>query len=116
MADLKEVFSRIKETKQKQKEIRGMYKDALSQSMEYQKLLEDLDKLKIRKKEIEIGVKDEMQGDIEKLDAYRMHIKTDQEMMTDLAINQLMSGENVELVDENDQKYEPIFTVRFKKA
>ena len=93
-----------------------MYKDALSQSMEYQKLLEDLDKLKIRKKEIEISIKDEMRADIEKLDAYRMHIKTDQEMMSDLAINQLMSGETVELIDENDQKYEPVFTVRFKKA
>ena len=116
MADLKEVFNRIKETKSKQKEIRGMYKDALSQSMEYQKLLEDLDKLKIRKKEIEISIKDEMRADIEKLDAYRMHIKTDQEMMSDLAINQLMSGETVELIDENDQKYEPVFTVRFKKA
>jgi predicted phage-related endonuclease len=116
MADLKEVFSRIKETKQKQKEIRRMYKDALTQNMEYEKLIEQLDQLKARKKEIENDIKSEMEGDIQKLDAYRMHIKTDQEMMSDLAINQLMSGETVELVDENDQKYEPIFSVRFKKA
>lgn len=116
MADLKEVFGRIKETKQKQKEIRRMYKDALTQNMEYEKLIEQLDTLKARKKEIENDIKSEMEGDIQKLDAYRMHIKTDQEMMSDLAINQLMSGETVELVDENDQKYEPIFSVRFKKS
>ncbi len=116
MADLKEVFSRIKDTKQKQKEIRRMYKDALAQNMEYGKLIEQLDQMKARKKEIENDIKHEMEADIQKLDAYRMHIKTDQEMMSDLAINQLMSGETVELVDENDQKYEPVFSVRFKKV
>ncbi len=106
----------MKDTRRKQKEIRAMYKDALAQSQEYQQLLEKLETLKIRKKELETFAKDEMEGDFQKLDAYKMHIKNDQELISDLAINKLMAGETVEIVDENDQKYEPVFTVRFKKA
>jgi hypothetical protein len=45
-----------------------------------------------------------------------MHLVNDAELLADLALNQLVSGETVEIVDENDQKYEPIFSVRFKKV
>lgn len=116
MNDLQTVFARIKETKQKQREIRTVYKDLLSQDQEYQQLLEKLNALKARKKEIETVTKAELESDFQKLDAYRMHIQNDNELLSDLAINQLMSGETVELVDENNQKYEPIFSVKFKKA
>lgn len=116
MNELQTVFERIKTTRQKQKEIRTQYKDLLAQDSEYQQLLEKLDALKARKKEIETVTKAELQSEFQKLDAYKMHIQNDQELLSDLAINQLMSGETVELVDENNQKYEPIFSVRFKKA
>lgn len=116
MNDLQTVFARIKETKRKQKEIRRVYKDALEQSRAYQDLLEKLDALKALKKSLEDDIKAELESDFQKLDAYKMHIINDTELMADLAINQLMAGETVEIVDENDQKYEPIFTVRFKKA
>ncbi len=116
MNDLQTVFARIKETKQKQREIRTVYKDLLSQDQEYQQLLEKLNALKARKKEIETVTKAELESDFQKMDAYRMHIQNDNELLSDLAINQLMSGETVELVDENNQKYEPIFSVKFKKA
>jgi hypothetical protein len=44
MQDIKEIFDRIRETKQKQKELRKMYKDELESSGEYQELLEKLDR------------------------------------------------------------------------
>jgi hypothetical protein len=116
MNELSTVFARIKETKSKQKEIRAAYKDLLTQDTEYQQLLEKLEVLKARKKEIESANKAELESDFQKLNAYKMHIQNDMELMSDLAINKLMAGETVELVDENDQKYEPIFSVRFKKA
>lgn len=116
MNDLQTVFARIKETKRKQKELKAAYKDELSSNQEYQNLLEKLDALKVRKKQIENETKHAMESDFQKIDAYRLHISNDNELMSDLALNQLMAGETVELVDENDQKYEPVFTVRFKKA
>lgn len=53
---------------------------------------------------------------IPKIDAYKMHVKNDLEMLSDLALNKLVSGESVEVIDEAGSKYEPLFTVKFKKA
>ena len=115
-ADLQEVFNRIRETKVKQKEIRQMYKDALEASHEYQEILNKLDVLKARKKQIETELKNDNANNFKQLDAYKMHVKTDMEMLSDLALNKLMAGETVEVKDEDDQRYEPQFSVRFKKA
>lgn len=116
MSNIQEVFNRIQETKVKVKEVRSMYKDALEASQEYQDILEKLEALKIRKKQIETELKEDSLNDFKKLDAYKMHIKTDMEMLSDLALNQFVTGETVEVVDAHNQKYEPQFTVRFKKA
>ncbi len=116
MQDLQEVFNRIRETKQKAKEIKQMYKDALNSSQEYNDILEKLDNLKIRKKQIETDLKEDSSNDFKQLDAYRMHVKTDNELLSDLAINKLMAGETIEIKDGEDQRYEPQFSVRFKKA
>ncbi len=116
MNDLQEVFNRIRETRTKQKEIRQIYKDALEASHEYQEILEKLDTLKARKKQIEFDLKNDNTNNFKAMDAYKMHVKTDMEMLSDLALNKLMAGETVEVKDEDDQKYEPQFSVRFKKA
>jgi hypothetical protein len=116
MQDLQEVFNRIRETKQKQKEVKKMYKDALNSSMEYKEILEKLENLKIRKKQLETELKEDASNDFKQIDAYRMHFKTDTELLSDLALNKLMAGETVEIKDGEDNRYEPQFSVRFKKA
>ncbi len=116
MPNVQEVFNRIKETKRKAKEITRMYKDELETNMEYRDVLEKLEALKAKKKQIETQIKEDSAGEFAKLDAYKMHVKTDNELLSDLALNTLMSGETVEVKDENDDPYEPVFTVRFKKA
>lgn len=116
MPDVQEVFNRIKETKRKAREVKQMYKDELESSAEYRDVIEKLEILKARKKEIEEYTKAQQEGEFRKLDAYKMHVKTDSELLSDLALNTLMKGETVNVKDENDQDYEPVFTVRFKKA
>lgn len=116
MQNVQEVFNRIKETKRKAKEVKQMYKDALESSHEYTDILEKLEVLKARKKQIESQVKEEQAADFKKLDAYKMHVKTDTELLSDLALNSLIKGESVSVTDEHEQAYEPVFTVRFKKA
>ncbi len=116
MNDLQEVFNRIRETRNKAKEIRKIYKDSLIAHQEYQEVVEKLDNLKLRKKQIELEIKTDQQAEFQKLDAYKMHVKNDIEMLSDLALNKLVSGETVEVVDEAGDKYEPLFTVKFKKA
>ncbi len=116
MNDIQEVFNRIRETRNKAKEIRKMYKDSLESSHEYQEILDKLETLKERKKSIENELKNEQGSDFKQLDAYKMHVKTDMEMLSDLALNKLMAGETVEVKDEDDNRYEPLFSVKFKKA
>lgn len=116
MNDLQEVFNRIRETRHKTKEIRKMYKDSLIAHQEYQQVVEKLDTLKIRKKQIETEIKEDQMADFQKLDAYNMNVKNDIELMSDMALNKLVSGETVEVVDEAGDKYEPLFTVKFKKS
>lgn len=116
MNDLQEVFNRIRETRTKAKQIRKMYKDALEASHEYQEILDKLETLKERKKSIENELKNEQAADFKQLDAFKMHVKNDMEMLSDLALNKLMAGETVEVKDEDDNRYEPLFSVKFKKA
>lgn len=116
MNDIQEVFNRIRETRNKAKEIRKMYKDSLEASHEYQDILDKLETLKARKKTIENELKNEQGSDFKQLDAYKMHVKSDMEMLSDLALNKLMAGETVEVKDEDDNRYEPLFSVKFKKA
>lgn len=116
MNELQTVFRRMEETRRKQKEIRAMYKDQLNGNQEYQKIIDQLKELKEKKRMIENEIQNDMEAEFQKLDAYRMHLVNDAELLADLALNQLVSGETVEIVDENDQKYEPIFSVRFKKV
>lgn len=116
MADIQEVFNRIRSTKREQKEIRKMYKDALEADHSYKTICEQYENLKIKKKQIETQVKEDVGSNFKKLDALKMHVKTDNELLADLAMNDLMAGKTVEVKDAEDNRYNPVFSVRFKKA
>ncbi len=116
MKNIQEVFERIEETKQQQRGITAMYKDALDNSPDYQEILDKLKKLKIQKKEIEDQTKAELGSEWDKLDLMKLHIREDKEMLADIAISTLMKGETVKVTDKNKTEYKPVFSVRFRKA
>lgn len=116
MANIEEVFNRIRNSKKEQKEIKLIYKDALSTSKEYQDVLAELDAIKERKKKIEQDIKSQFKNELEQLEGIKLDIKTDNELLGDMALSQLMKGETVKITDEYDNKYEPVFNVRFKKV
>src|SRR3989339_323772 len=111
MSKLQEIFNRMLESKKEQREIKKMYRDALSTSKVYQDVLEELKVLKDRKKKI----KDNFRSEFDKLDTLKTDIESDKMLISDVAINQLVKGEMVEITDQYENKYEPIFSVRFKK-
>lgn len=113
---LQDIFHRINANKREQKEIRSMYKDALSASKEYADLEEKLESLKQRKKEIENQIRNDLGKDWEQLDLLKLHAKQDSELLSDLAFNKLVKGEEVIVKDGSDQSYEPVFIVKFKKG
>jgi hypothetical protein len=115
MAQLQEIFDRIKESKKEQKEIKTIYRDALATSSEYEDIVEELKTLKERKKTIEGDIRSQFSSELDKLESIKLDIATDNEMLSDIALNQLVKGEKLALTDEYDNEYEPSFSVRFKK-
>lgn len=114
--NINDVFKRIQEKKKEQRELKRMFRDALSVNGEYQEVLEELEALKLKKKKIELGVKSDFKEEHDKIEGLKLNIAGDNQMLSDLALTQLTSGEEVKIVDENKVEYEPVFTVRFKKS
>jgi hypothetical protein len=112
---LPDVFKRIQDKKREQRELKAMYRDALSVNGEYQTIVEELEALKIKKKKAEATVQADFKSEFDKLEGLKLNIAGDNQLLSDLAMAQLTSGETVKIVDENKVEYEPIFTVRFKK-
>jgi hypothetical protein len=112
---LPEVFKRMQDKKKEQRELKTLYRDALSVNGEYQKILEELSDLKIKKKKAEAAVQADFKEEFDKLEGLKLNIAGDSQLLSDLALTQLTSGETVKIIDENQVEYEPIFTVRFRK-
>jgi len=113
---LPDVFKRIQDKKREQRDLKTIYRDALSVNGEYQQVLEELEALKIKKKKIQASVQADFKEEFDKLEGLKLNIAGDNQLLSDLALTQLTSGEPVKIIDENKVEYEPVFTVRFKKA
>jgi hypothetical protein len=113
--NIQEIFNRLREQQKQQKEIKATYRDALKNSGEYQELSDQLQVLKDKKKQVEDGVRSGFSAEFNKLEELKVSMEADKLMLSDLAVTQIARGEAINLVDEYDQKYEPVFSVRFKK-
>ena len=71
MKNIQEIFNRIQEIKKEQKELRKSYRDALVNSQQYQKVIEELRVLKDKKRSIEDAMKSESRAEMEKLDVLK---------------------------------------------
>jgi hypothetical protein len=116
MVNLQEVFDRIQVAKKEQKEIRTLYRDALANSVEYQKVSEDYEKIKQKKKEIVDNVKVDFRPEFDRIEELKIAITDDSLMMSDIALTSYLKGEPLEITDQNQSQYEPIFSVKFKKT
>jgi hypothetical protein len=116
MKNPQEIFNKIHEIKKEHKTIKTMYRDALESSHEYRDIVEKIDELKTKKKEIEKHAKEELGNDAVKLETLKLDLKGYKETLTDVAISTLMSGETVKVTDHENNEYEPVFSVRFKKT
>lgn len=116
MANLQEVYNRIQETKKKQKDIRGALRDALLLSSEHQDITDKIKTMRIKKQQIEAAVKADFSSELDKIEEYALDLKSDMMLLSDAAMSKLMKGETVEITDEYDNRYEPIFSVQFKKS
>ena len=116
MSKLQEVFDRIQTIKKEQKQIKEAYRDALANSPQYSKVVEELKDLKLKKKQLETDIRAEFKTEFTKLDDLKIDLESDREMLSDIALTELMKGETVQVTDQYENSYEPVFSVKFKKA
>ncbi len=115
MQSLQEVFKTIEELKKQKKEIAKMVRSELEQHGRHCELCEELKTLKMEKKAIEDQIIAKSQGHAEKLAEIQSEMAAYQEMMSDIALNLYMKSEPVEVIDEYEVKFVPVFSVKFKK-
>lgn len=112
---LPDVFRRIQERKKESRELKAMYRDSLINSASYQEVKDELENLKLKKKKIENEIKTDLKEEFDKLEGLKLNIAGDMQLLSDIAVKNLVDGESIKIIDENKVEYEPIFNVRFKK-
>ena len=116
MKNLQDIFNRIQAIKKEQRELRAVYNDTLRNSQKYQELKTQIKELGEKKKSMENAFKNETASEMAKLENLKNDLATDMEMLTDVALNTLIKGEKVEVLDADENKYEPEFKVSFKRV
>ena len=115
MKSVQEVFNRLQDTKKQVKVIRQKYKQELASSGEYQKITDDIDRLRAKKKTYEVSIREQAGANFTRIDELALAIRQDTQMLSDIALTSIMKGERVEVKDEHTE-YEPVFAVRFKRV
>lgn len=116
MAKIQEVFDKIQTIKDKQKKIKAVYRDALKNSAAYEKAMDEYNTAKGRKKQIEDSIKSDFSKELEELEEIKYDLETENILLSDIALNHIMKGETIEITDSYNNKYEPLFTVKFRKV
>lgn len=116
MPDLKEIHARIRAKKDEKKKVNVIFKDVLAGSKSYQEVLDEIRKLLTKKTQLKQELWSDFGKEMEQLERLAIDLKSDEVLLTDLSLTMLMKGQSLDLTDENDVKYEPIFRITYKKT
>lgn len=116
MPDLKELHARIRAKRDEKKKVNVIFKDVLAGSKPYQDILDELKKLTLKKIQLKQELWSDFGKELEQMERLALDLKTDEILLSDLSLTMLMKGQPLEITDENDVKYEPVFKVTFKKT
>ena len=116
MQDIQQLFGELQTMKKEQKEIKREYRDALINANGYEEVSEELKKLREKKKQIESLTQGRMGERYAKLEELKKQCEETEQAITDIAMSTLMEGKAVEIKDEYDNAYEPVYKITFKKV
>lgn len=116
MLQLQLVFSKTEDLKQKAKIIKHSIADALQDSRAYQEARKNLEAVKSDFKNLEEAIKADYRKELEELIEIKEDLRSEQQMMSDMAINNLVKGEALDIQDKKGNRLEPVFSVKFRKA
>ncbi len=113
MKTLQEIFDRLQEKRRQVSVIRKKYKEELATSGEYSRITDDLERLRAKKKQYELSLK--QQAHFARADELSLAVRQDVQLLSDIALTSIMKGEPVAVKDDRGE-YEPVFSVRFRKT
>ena len=116
MKDLKEIHDHMRQSREEKKKVNEIIRDVYAQSKPYQEVLDEIKTLKEKKLKLENDIRSQFVKEMEQIEKLGADLQNDAQLLTDLALSKLMKGETVEIVDDNDVTYEPVFKVAFKKT
>jgi len=115
MQPLNEIHKTLETKRREMRELNRMFRDELKHSAEYQEVMDELNTLKEKKKTIESAIRGASQAALANLDLLKLDVKSYAEMLSDVALNKYAAHEDIEIVDEDNVRWLPTFTVKFKK-
>jgi len=115
MPKLDEVHGRLQQKKKQKREITRSFQDELRSNARYMEILEKIEALKAEKKSIENEAR-ARDLDVAKLDELKVDIQSDTILLADIALNMYVQQLPVEILDELNAKWVPVFKVSFKKS
>ena len=104
----------IEKTKKK-KDLSQVIKDAFENIKEYKDLIDDLNKLRERKKQLELQVRQQYASEYNDMEDVSQDIKDTKMVLSDLIWNEVMKNTTVEVTDEYDNKYVPKIVASLQK-
>ncbi|HUO75554.1 MAG TPA: hypothetical protein VMU12_01375 [Candidatus Paceibacterota bacterium] len=115
MKNIQDIFNRLQEKKHQVNVVRKKFREELAASGEYQRIIEDIERLREKKKRHELAVRSQSEAAFARIDELALAIRQDTQLISDLALTSIMKGEPVAVKDQQSD-YEPVFTVRFRRS
>ena len=109
-------YNEIQQKKVERKTIKDSLKDHYDNDPTWQKIKEELETIRNRKKSYDLTVKEAYMSDFDKLAQLSEEIRSDEAILSDICFQTLMKNEKVEIKDERGKEYLPVIKVVFKRA
>jgi len=108
-------FDKTLKSKKELKDLQAVINDDLANSNKYQKITAEIKTLNAKKRQIVEAIKLDHGKEAGKIDTIKADLENDKMLLTDVAINYLVKGKQVEVVGIYGERYAPEFSVKFKK-
>ena len=105
---------KLEELKAKRRDIQNRIKEGLENSKAYTDAKEELDRAKNKLNAIKVGIMTEYFREEDDLDATKKEIKEQQALLTDIAITNLVKGQD-NIIESDEETLEPVYKVTFKR-
>ena len=109
-------FDKTLKAKKELKDLQSIISDALNNSSQYRQVVDDIKKLVAKKRQIVDSIKTDFGSEAGKIDVIKADLLNDKMLLSDAALNFALSGKPIEVEDDYGTKYEPVFSVKFRKV